>query len=148
VTLTPGRQLEFDEVVESSVGWATAQPAILALALVGSWARHEATMASDIDLVVLTHDMEPYVGHSDWIRDATGRHGRIVRSKAWGPMSERRVELLSGPLVEYGFAPASWASIKPVDEGSATVVADGFRILYDPDGALDRLATAVARQRG
>jgi hypothetical protein len=57
---------------------------------------------------------------------------------------ERRVQLASGLLVEYGFAPLTWADVSPVDEGTARVVADGFSVLYDPVGLLTRLVHAVA----
>ena len=83
-------------------------------------------MASEIDLVVLTDDVEAFIVAADWIRAATGQPGLIVRSKAWGPVNERRVELGSGLLVEYGFAPTSWASTDPLDTGTAQVVAHGF----------------------
>lgn len=145
--LAPERQLEYDQVVEFALGWASSQPAIRALALVGSYARAEASMSSDIDLVLLADEPEVYVAGTDWIRSAAGRSGKIIRSKAWGPLRERRVELPSGLVVEYGFAPTSWASVDPLDDGTARVVADGFRILYDPEGLLDRLATAVAHLR-
>jgi hypothetical protein len=59
MALTPIRRAEYDNVLASSLGWATAHPRVRGLALVGSWARGEATMASDIDLVVLTDDVEP-----------------------------------------------------------------------------------------
>ena len=79
-------------------------------------------MASDIDLVVLTDDVEPFVAATDWIRTATGQHGLIV---------------------EFSFAPASWASTDPLDTGTAQVVAEGFGILYDPGEMLRGLVTAV-----
>jgi hypothetical protein len=102
-------------------------------------------MSSDIDLVVLTDDVEAFTANVDWVRAATAQDGRIVRSKMWGPVYERRVELASGLLVECGFAPASWASTEPLDQGTAEVVAHGFQILYDPEETLWRLATAVQR---
>jgi uncharacterized protein len=43
------------------------------------------------------------------------------------------------------WAPVSWAAV-PVDEGTAHVVADGLRVLLDPDGLLTRLVEAVARR--
>ncbi len=132
-------------MLEFSFNWATTRSDIRALALVGSWARGEATMSSDIDLVVLTDDVEAFTANVDWVRAATAQDGQIVRSKKWGPVHERRVELASGLLVEYGFAPASWASTEPLDQGTAAVVAHGFRILYDPEETLWELATAVQR---
>ena len=117
-----------------------------ALGLVGSWARDAATLASDVDLVVLTERSELYMSAADWIEVASGRPGRIIRTKAWGPLTERRVELASGFEVEFGFAPPSWAEVDPLDQGTAQVVADGFAVLYDPMGLLGRLADAVARR--
>jgi hypothetical protein len=102
-------------------------------------------MASDIDLVVLTREAGSYVLDSGWIGAATGsqRKGRIVRTRRWGPMTERRVELASGLHVEFGFVPLSWAGTDPPDVGTARVVSDGFRILFDPDGVLHRLVVRV-----
>jgi predicted nucleotidyltransferase len=145
--LTPERRLEVDIVLKATRRWAVAQSDIHALALVGSWARNEARMTSDIDLVLLTENLQHYVSRTEWIRAATSEEGSIVRSKSWGPMRERRVELASGLLVEYGFAPPSWASVDPLDPGTASVVADGCRILYDPDGILEELVSAVDRLR-
>jgi hypothetical protein len=145
MALTSERHAECADVLKSSLNWATTHSGIQALALVGSWARGEATMSSDIDMVVLTDDMEAFCASTAWIRSATGQHGEIVRSKAWGPLSERRVELASGLLVEYGFARTSWASTDPLDEGTAAVVTHGFRILYDSAEMLQRLAAAVLR---
>jgi predicted nucleotidyltransferase len=145
--LTPKRLGEVDSVLEATHRWAVAQPDIRALALVGSWARNEARMSSDIDLVLLTENVQHYVARTEWIQAATSEEGSIVRSKAWGPMRERRVELASGLLVEYGFASPSWASVDPLDPGTASVVADGCRVLYDPDGMLEGLVSAVEQLR-
>jgi hypothetical protein len=101
-------------------------------------------MTSDIDLVVLTDDRDSYLTGTDWIEPAAGQAGRIVRTQAWGPVMERRVELPSGFLVEFGFAPTEWACVDPLDPENARVVADGFEVLYDPDELLHRLVLAVA----
>ena len=131
----------------SVTAWALTRADIQALGLAGSWAREAATMASDVDLVVVTERPELYAGATDWVEAATGRPGQIVRTKAWGPLTERRVQLASGFLIEYGFAPPSWADVVPLDEGTARVVADGFSVLYDPVGRLSRLVDAVATAR-
>src|SRR4029077_1672772 len=105
--------------------------------------RDAATMASDVDLVVLTDRSDLYATTSDWIEPATGSPGRFVGTQAWGPLTERRVQLASGLVVECGFAPRSWAGVQPLDDGTARVVADGFAVLYDPLRLLDRLGAAV-----
>jgi hypothetical protein len=102
-------------------------------------------MISDLDLVVLTKDLENYGASTDWIPRATGQDGRIVRTQQWGPLMERRIELPSGFLIEFGFAPVSWAQTDPLDGGMRGVVANGFRILYDPDGIFGQLVAAVRR---
>ncbi len=119
-------------------------PTCAALGLAGSWARQAATMASDVDLVVLTDRPNLYATTTDWVEPATGCPGEVVRTKAWGQLTERRVQLTSGFVVEYGFAPPDWAAVEPLDDGTAQVVADGFVVLFDPDGLLGRLVAAVA----
>ena len=47
----------------------------------------------------------------------------------------------SGP--ELTFARPSWAALTPIDPGARRVIADGCRILHDPDEALTRLHLAV-----
>ena len=54
-----------------------------------------------------------------------------------------RVSLSSGADVEISFAPVSWASIAPLDAGTRRVITDGYRILHDPAGFLERLYEAV-----
>jgi hypothetical protein len=143
MTVTAQRRTEYTDVLASAETWVGTRSDIRALGLAGSWAREEAQMSSDVDLVVLTNEIEWYVADLDWVPLATGQVGRIVRTQPWGPVMERRIELPSGLLVEYGFAPVNWASTDPLDAGTARVVTDGFRVLYDPDGLLSRLVAAV-----
>jgi uncharacterized protein len=145
-TLTSERRAEFADVLNAAERWVRARPDIVALGLAGSWARHEARMSSDIDLVVLTEEVETYLCDTSWIRNAAGQEGRIVRTRSWGPLTERRVQLLSGLLIEYGFTLVSWACVDPLDSGSARVVSDGFRIIYDPEGVLGLFVAAVRRK--
>jgi uncharacterized protein len=142
--VTAERRREFDAVLASALAWAGTQPSVAALGLAGSWARAAATMSSDVDLVVLSDERQHYLTSTDWVAPALGSAGQVVRTQAWGPLTERRIRLPSGFLVECGFAPRRWASVAPLDEGTVRVVADGFAVLYDPEGLLERLVTAVA----
>ncbi len=45
--------------------------------------------------------------------------------------------------VEIGFAHPAWAEVDSLDPGTQRVVADGCRILHDPDRLLARLCAAV-----
>ncbi len=47
--------------------WAEAQPSIVGLALVGSYARDEARANSDVDLVLLTSRLRDSVADPAWI---------------------------------------------------------------------------------
>ena len=67
-----------------------------------------------------------------------------VRSvEHWGAVTSVRVVYEDGLEVELGLAGVAWASTDPVDAGTARVVRDGFRILFDPTGALAQLAGAA-----
>lgn len=137
------RRAEYEDVVEHLVEWASDRPDIVGIVVVGSWAREDPRMDSDIDAVIVTTDIARYTSRADWVQPATGEAAPIVRQQSWGVLQERRVRLRSGLEVEYGFVPPSWASTEPVDEGTREVAAHGFHPVHDPHGLLRRLAQAV-----
>ena len=138
--VTEERRIEVRELLARVGAWAARRPDVVAVVLVGSWARGHATMGSDVDLVVLTAMKDLYLGDESWVRELGGL--RIVRTREWGPTTERRFALPSGLEVEVGLTPASWAATDPVDPGTRRVVRDGMSTLYDPGGLLERLAEA------
>jgi hypothetical protein len=132
-------------LLDRATAWARQRPDIRGLALVGSRARGTARPDSDVDLVVLTTRPDGYLSGDDWWR-ALGAT-RMLGSKAWGRLTERRL-LVDGDLeVEVGVAEPAWAATDPVDPGTRQVVIDGMRILHDPDGRLAALAVAATRGR-
>jgi predicted nucleotidyltransferase len=131
-----------EEVLERTVAWARQQPDIRGLALVGSWARGGARADSDVDLVVLTSRRDRYLEEDGWT--AALGSARVLRTEAWGPLTERRLLLEDGLEVEVGIAEPAWAATDPVDPGTRRVVTDGLRILHDPDGRLAALAIAAS----
>jgi len=146
--VTQDRVTEYVEVKRSVEHWARLQADIVGVAVVGSWARSQAGMDSDIDVVMLTLSKDPFVTGHEWVAPAVSQEARIVRTQEWGPITERRVRLPSGLDVEFGFAPPSWASTDPVDPGTAQVVLDGCAPLVDPGGLFARLIEAVRRRPG
>ncbi|MDY6899411.1 MAG: nucleotidyltransferase domain-containing protein [Cyanobacteriota bacterium] len=54
-------------ILEQVTNWAETRSDILALALVGSYARGEATLESDIDLMLIASDTEVFRHNSDWV---------------------------------------------------------------------------------
>ena len=142
--VTPERRAESERLCRSIVRWAESRPDVCAIAVVGSWARNEPRMDSDLDIVVLTDEKLKYINTDDWIEDAVGEPAAVVRRMDWGPLlTERRLRLGSGFYVEFGFAPPSWAATDPVDSGTADVVRGGCEPLYDPDQAVAHVIEAV-----
>ena len=138
-----GRRREVERLLLDVTTWARSADDVHALVLVGSYARSQARMGSDVDLTVLSDNAEGYLADDAWFRQL--RPGcRLIRSATWGPVQERRYRLTSGLHVEFGFAPLSWARV-PLDAGTRRVLGDGHRILHDPH---DQLAGAVRDLQG
>jgi predicted nucleotidyltransferase len=117
-------------------------PGIVAIALVGSWARNAGRPDSDVDLVVLTIKPELLLESNSWF--AIFEAGaQLVRSEDFGLIQERRLRLADGLEVEVGIGAPEWAGTEPPDAGSARVVRDGMRILYDPEQLLAVFAAVV-----
>ncbi len=83
--LTARRSSEMLAVVGRVRGWVSDRPDVRGVAIVGSWARREATMDSDLDIVLLVTDAGPYVGDEGWVEQAVGELAGVVRTKRWGP---------------------------------------------------------------
>ena len=131
------REEEVERLLRKATAWAAARGDVRALALVGWWARGEARADSDVDLVLLTDDVEAYVGDGAW---AAELGGRVVATEPYGVLTSVRVELQSGLELELGVTGPAWAATDPVDPGTRAVVERGMRSLHDPDGLLARLA--------
>jgi predicted nucleotidyltransferase len=119
--------------------WARESEQIRSVALVGSYARGQERMASDIDLVILA-DAPDAVAEAGWFRRLQPG-SKLVRSARWGPVQELRFRLKSGLIVELGITSSSWADL-PLDAGSARVLSDGHRILFD-DGLLAKAVSSL-----
>lgn len=123
------------------VRWAESRGDITGAALAGSHARGDATEDSDVDLLVLADDPASYLRDRTWLR-ALGTV-ETVAVEEWGAITSLRVRYAGGREVELGLTTPQWASVDPVDLGTARVVRDGFRILHDPRRMLDRLVRHV-----
>ncbi len=120
---------------------AARQEDIIGVAVVGSWARKNARMDSDVDLVILTQDKERYLADSSWVPAAVGERAGILRTQDWGPLTERRIVLPSGLEIEFDFAGRSWALAHPVEAGTARVTREGSGPSESISGAESVLAS-------
>jgi predicted nucleotidyltransferase len=137
-----------DCIVQIILAWAQTEAKVRAVALVGSHARGTARADSDLDLVVLSNAPEFFRADASWL-DAiewndVGTCPVKWQDEDYGVLWSRRLWLEQVRFeVETGFAGPSWAEVNPLDPGTQRVVADGCRILYDPDQSLARLCAAV-----
>ncbi len=117
-----------ERFLSAVVKWASAQPDIVAVALVGSYARGTAKPASDVDLVILTSCPQRYVQATDW----AATFGSIAEQaiEDWGKVTSLRVWYEGGEEVEFGITTPEWVA-HPMDAGTWKVIADGMRILFD-----------------
>jgi predicted nucleotidyltransferase len=121
-----------DDVIEqflSSVErWASAQPDIVAVALLGSHARGTAKPTSDVDLVILTSRPQRYLQATEWAKT----FGPVARQSIedWGKVTSLRVWYEDGKEVEFGITTPEWVA-HPIDAGTWSVISDGIRILFD-----------------
>jgi uncharacterized protein len=117
------------------------KPDIVAIGLVGSWARGDGRTDSDVDVVVLTTSPQSLLETDDWY-SLIHPKAVLVRAEDFGAVQERRLRLPDGLEVEVGVGAPSWAETASVDPGTRRVVADGLSIIHDPGGLLARLRAA------
>lgn len=127
--------------------WAACRDDLVAVALVGSWARQTARVDSDIDLMFLTDNPASFRQNDRWMNEI---HWAVVdakvnewKDKDYGAIWSRHVYLNDGTAIEFGFGFLSWASVNPVDAGTFRVVSDGCQVLYDPEDLLGKLIATV-----
>lgn len=115
--------------------WAADRPDILAVALVGSHARGQATDRSDVDLILLVDRPRRYLEKTDWL----SRFGVVAKQKTefYGSVTSLRVWYAGGPEVEYGITTREWGA-DPLDEGTQRVIRDGMKVLYEREPLLSR----------
>jgi uncharacterized protein len=119
--------------IDRFVAWASTQPDVHAIALVGSYARAAARDDSDIDLVFLTDQPQKYLESTAWAE----RFGPIERHQFedYGKVTSLRIWYRSGIEVEYGLTTPDWAA-EPLDAGTQQVIADGMLVLFERNALL------------
>jgi len=124
-----------DQFLSKFSDWCAAQPDIVGLALVGSYARDTATETSDVDLVVITNHPDYYLKDLTWAQS----FGQVERQQIedYGKLISIRVWYKNGLEVEYGITDESWAAL-PLDEGTREVITGGMRVLFERGNILSR----------
>jgi GrpB-like predicted nucleotidyltransferase (UPF0157 family) len=135
------REDEVEAVAQQLAKWASEQADVRALAMIGSWARGEGRLDSDLDILLLTDTPTPFTTSSEWL-SAFGSP-QVIRREQFGVISERRVRLRSGLDVEFGIGSPQWASTPPIEPGTRRVAQQGLRPLFDPNGILASLRNVL-----
>ena len=115
--------------------WAQGKPDILAVALVGSYARGEARTDSDLDLVIISSCAEQYTADLSW----TATFGEVNHQELedYTRLTSARVWYADGLEVEYDITDEGWADL-PLDEGTRQVISDGMVVLFEQGDLLSR----------
>ena len=131
-------------LIDQVTDWAKSEQNIVGAALVGSYARDEAKPDSDIDLVIIALEPCKCLNNTAWIE----QFGEVssYELEDWGLLTSVRVfmknSLENNLEIEFGFSNLDWVTL-PADEGTAEVVKDGLKILYDPQQLISKLHKAV-----
>lgn len=129
-----------DHLIRAVAEWAKLEDRIAAAAICGSHARGTATAESDIDVCLICSQPERLLGDLSWV--AQFGNGRIGPREDYGLTQSVRVHYEHGLEVEFGIAGTKWMEL-PLDPGTARVFRDGLKVLFDPDGQLDRAINSV-----
>ena len=132
--------MNLDTFLGKVTAWATVQPDVMGVALVGSHARGAATPDSDVDVMMLTTNVDKYFQSEAW----ASLFGEVEKTEVehWGVVKTLRCFYKGGLELEFNFALPDWAAV-PVDAGTHCVVSDGMRILLDSQNILKTLEREV-----
>ena len=116
------------DFLDALVKWASNQPDVQGIALVGSYARGMARDDSDIDLVILTDRPRKYLDEIQW----TKRFGTVEKHQTedYGKLISSRIWYQDGREVEFGITTPDWAAT-PLDAGTREVIQDGMIVLFE-----------------
>ncbi|MDJ0758421.1 MAG: nucleotidyltransferase domain-containing protein [Woeseiaceae bacterium] len=124
-----------ESLIANVLCWSRNDQRVVALGLLGSYARGDQAPDSDIDICVLTPRPRSLLEDPSWIY-RLGSGARIAE-----PVEDynlvQSIRVFYGETeVELGVTDQAWAEA-PMDAGTAGVINDGLRTLYDPDGLLE-----------
>ncbi len=136
--------MDADTLISRVTGWSERDSRVLAMGVCGSHARGEARPDSDIDFCILTDDPDSLLRDRTWILEL-GPDARVA-----GPVEDynlvQSLRVFYGTTeAEFGVSDKSWAE-PPIDRSTASVINDGLRICYDPEGRLARAVADAASQ--
>jgi predicted nucleotidyltransferase len=132
-----------NDLLSAITQWAPSQAELIALALVGSHARAATRPDSDIDLVLIARNPQHYLLSPDWVEQFGST--RLTTIEHYGKLTSIRVFYRNGLEVEFGITSEEWIAL-PLDAGTARVIEDGLRILFERDARLTRALRSIGSE--
>ncbi|TCZ79368.1 nucleotidyltransferase domain-containing protein [Paenibacillus albiflavus] len=126
----------FNEFISDFRVWVYEQSLIIGVALVGSYARGDYKIDSDVDIVIITKDKNLTLEaiENNFIYD------RPIQTKReeWGIVTSLRVYYSCGLEVEFGVVGEEWVK-EPLDQGTVGVITNGFSIVIDKENVFESI---------
>lgn len=144
-----------EELLQRFVGWAKAQPDIVAVLNQGSRARidHPADEWADLDLIIFTNNKEKYIHNSDWLENFGKTVVTHVEKTAVGDEVERRAIFEGGVDVDFSIISDEQPNenLEQSSPQDLDMIRRGVRVLFDKTGkiqvSLSKLSSTPAHPR-
>jgi hypothetical protein len=114
-------------------GWGRDDDRVLAIGIVGSYARGTARADSDVDVVVICTQPDVMLSE-DLLLERFGKLQR-AQSEDYGLVQSRRCWYANGLEIEFGFTSTRWCT-PPIDQATGAVIKAGLASAYDPQQLL------------
>jgi aminoglycoside 6-adenylyltransferase len=138
-----------DLIAAAIADWALARDDVKAAVVVGSQSRADtpADRWSDLDVILLVDDPEPYAEDESWVAEFGNPVLTFLEPTAVGDQRERRVLYEDGEDVDLPLIPV--AALERIDrsEDVPSLLARGYRVLVDKIGLSERLPEVAATAR-
>jgi aminoglycoside 6-adenylyltransferase len=136
-----------DRIIERVIAWAQPRPDIRAAFVAGSRARanHPADDWSDLDVVIVADDPQPYLASAEWLSAIGEVRLTFLEPTAVGGLTERRALFDGGLDVDITFVPTEFVQHMlqhAIPAEVAQVFQQGVRILFDKDATIAGLVHA------
>ena len=125
-------QLGRDKIDEVKL-WLQKQPDILAALLIGSYARGEERLNSDIDFILVVEDVEKWLQKNTWVKI----FGPVLSMtlEEYEQVRAIRVYYQDSLELEFGFVTPSWLE-KPYADSTKKAMDSGLKVLFDHKGLM------------
>ena len=127
------------ELRNQLIRFGSSNKDILAIFLVGSYARGANRIDSDIDIVIVTSEQNKYIDDTAWI-DGFGKI-KHVDTEYYGWVTALRV-FYDNYEIEFDIAPVKWIYV-PLDAGTRRTLSDGYKIIYEKLNILKEIKKEV-----